>query len=113
MQFDNGPIIVKAPSAVRAEPGAKLRIEQSSLSPASTRVWLNDQDISGSCTRVALEWGTDTITEATITISVRELECGAQTLINLIATSRDPALLEDAIRTLKRAKAGLGDGLSQ
>jgi hypothetical protein len=96
-----------------AEPGAKLRIEQSSLNPKTTRVWLNDQDITGCLMGLSLVWGADTITEATITIGVRELECGAQTLVNLIATSRDPLLLEEAIRTLKRAKAELPDGLPE
>lgn len=89
------------------EPGAKLRIEQPSFSPMSTRVWLNDQDITSSLISMSLTWAAREVTEATITIGVNELECGAQTLINLIATSKDPALLEDAIRTLKRAKAEL------
>ncbi len=88
-------------------PGAKLRIEQSSFYPSTTRVWLNDQDISGFTSSVSLRWDAREITQATITIAVGELECGAQTLINLIAMSNDPALLEEAIRTLKRAKAGL------
>ena len=93
--------------------GAKLRIEQPDFGPTSTRVWLNDQNISKYCSKVSLEWDAAGFTKATITILVGELECGAQTMINLIALSRDPALLEGAIRTLQRAKAELPDGLSE
>jgi hypothetical protein len=96
-----------------AEPGIKLRIEQPDLSPTSTRVWLNDQDISSGCRSVSLEWGADVVTEATITFSVRELEVDVRAIVGLIARAKDPAVFEDAIRILKRAKAELPDGLSE
>lgn len=107
---DNGFVTMPAPTRHR-ETGAKLRIEQSNLS--TTRIWLNDQDISGFTSSVSLVWDAKEFTKATITIIVGELECGAQTLINLLAMSQDPALLENAIRTLKRAKAELPDGVSE
>jgi hypothetical protein len=96
-----------------AEPGAKLRIEQRDLSPMSTRVWLNEQEITSSLMGLSLTWGPEQVTEATITIGVREVEIDAQTIVHLLARSQEPALLEHAIRTLNRAKAELSDGLSE
>jgi hypothetical protein len=90
-----------------AEPGAKLRIEQQSLGPYSTRVWLNEQEISNCLTSVSLEWGADCVTEATLTIGVRELEIDATVLVSLIGRTKDPALIEQAIRDLKQIKAEL------
>jgi len=90
-----------------AEPGAKLRIEQPTISPHSTRVWLNDQDITSCLQGIALQWKADDVTTATIAISVRELEIGAQTIVNMLAALRDPSALEQAIHTLEQAKARL------
>jgi hypothetical protein len=87
--------------------GAKLKIEQPGLGPHTTRVWLDDREITSVLQGLTVEWGPDRVTSATITIGISELECGAQTLVNLIAQSQDPVLLENAIRTLKRAKAEL------
>lgn len=81
-----------------AEPGAKLRIEQPTLSPRTTRVWLNEQEISNCLTSVSLEGGADRITEATLTATV---------LVSLIGRTQDPALIEQAIRDLKQIKAEL------
>ena len=60
-----------------AEPGARLRIEQPTLSSRTTRVWLNEQEID------------------------------AAVLVSLIGRTQDPALIEQAIRDLKQIKADL------
>jgi hypothetical protein len=85
-----------------AEPGAKLRIEQPTLSPRTTRVWLNEQELSSCVTSVSLESGADRVTEATLTIAVGELEIDATVLVSLIGRTQDPALIEQAIRDLKQ-----------
>ncbi len=90
-----------------AESGAKLRIEQQSLSPRTTRVWLNEQEISNCLTGISLEWRPDRVTEATLTIAVGELEIDATVLVSLIGRTQDPALIEQAIRDLKQIKADL------
>jgi len=90
-----------------AEPGAKLRIEQPTLSPRTTRVWLNEQELSSCVTSVSLESGADRVTEATLTIAVSELEIDAAVLVSLIGRTKDPALIEQAIRDLKQIKAEL------
>ena len=90
-----------------AEPGARLRIEQPTLSSRTTRVWLNEQEISDCLTSVSLEWGSERVTEATLTIAVGDLEIDAAVLVSLIGRTQDPALIEQAIRDLKQIKADL------
>jgi hypothetical protein len=108
--MNDEPIIVHGKRAPDLGNGpAKLCIVQPNLSPTSTRVWLNGMEISSCLQNISFDWTMDKITKATITIVVGSVDIDAVTLVNLVASSRDPLVLEDAIRTLKRAKAELHD----
>lgn len=60
------------------ERGVKLRIECAGLHGRAARVWLDDEEIGGSVSRVVVEWDVHDVTRATITYLVRELEVASQ-----------------------------------
>ena len=67
------------------EPGLRLKIEQPTLSPHSTRVWLDGLDISHGLQSLTVQWSMSEITMATLTIGIREVDMDAQTLAHLTA----------------------------
>ncbi len=67
------------------EPGLRLKIEQPTLSPHSTRVWLDGLDISHGLQSLTVQWSMSEITMATLTIGIREVDMDAQTIAHLIA----------------------------
>jgi len=67
------------------EPGLRLKIEQPTLSPHSTRVWLDGLDISHGLQSLTLYWKSGEVTMATLTVAIREVDMDAQTIAHLIA----------------------------
>ena len=72
-------------SEPRKEPGLRLKIEQPTLSPHSTRVWLDGLDISHGLQSLTLYWKSDEVTMAELTIGIREVDMDAQTIAHLVA----------------------------
>ena len=67
------------------EPGLRLKIEQPTLSPHSTRVWLDGLDISHGLQSLTLYWKSDELTMAELTIDIGEVDMDAQTIAHLTA----------------------------
>ena len=67
------------------EPGLKLKVEQPTLWPQSTRVWLEGVEISHGLQSLTVQWSMSEITMATLTIGIREVDMDAQTIAHLIA----------------------------
>lgn len=75
-------------STIEREP-RRLRIEQHEMNPHSARVWLNDIEISHFLTGLEVKLNVDTLTQATLKITVDELEVDAETIAILEAQVRD------------------------
>lgn len=73
------------------EAGLPLRIEQESLSPRSTRIWLDGNEISNGLSKVSLSLSIDDLTTATLTILVNELVVDGRFIADLNALVRDDA----------------------
>ena len=67
------------------EPGLKLKVEQPTLSPHSTRVWLEGVEISHGLQKLTLEWDAGEPTHATLVIGLTSVDMDAQTLAHLTA----------------------------
>jgi hypothetical protein len=63
----------------------KLKVEQPTLWPQSTRVWLEGVEISHGLQSLTVQWSMSEITMATLTIGIREVDMDAQTIAHLIA----------------------------
>ncbi len=67
------------------EPGLKLKFEQPTLWPQSTRVWLEGAEISHGLQKLTLEWDAGEPTHATLVIGLTSVDMDAQTLVHLTA----------------------------
>ncbi len=67
------------------QPGLHLKIEQTSLSPQSARVWIDGMEISHGLQELRLRWCADELTQAELTIGLRAVEMDARTIAHLTA----------------------------
>lgn len=77
------------PSVAR-EP-RRLRLEQHELHPHSARVWLNDVEISHFLTGIEISWSLTEFTQASLKITVDELDVDAETIAMLQAQVKPTA----------------------
>jgi hypothetical protein len=98
--------IMGALPRLEKEPGARLKIQTNGLGKAPS-VELDGVSLNHCLTSLSVEWTAGEVVVANLTIGVAHVDIDALTLIELIAKTESPTRIEEAIRALKRLKAGV------